>query len=138
MATCRFAFAVHVLTVLAQDKTRCSSSASLARTVNTNPVVIRRLLVDLQNAGLIRTLRGPQGGSVLAKRPEKISLRQVHSAVESPELFGRHPNPPSQECPVGQKIENVLGYVQSRAARSLSRELQAISLADIVRRVQRT
>jgi Rrf2 family protein len=138
MSTCRFAFAVHVLSVLAQDRARCSSSTSLARTVNTNPVVIRRLLVDLQNAGLVRTLRGPQGGAILAKSPDKISLRQVHSAVDAPELFGRHPNPPSKECPVGQKIERVLGYVESRAFRSLSRELGTISLADIVRRIQRT
>jgi len=137
MATCRFAFAVHVLAVLAQDKTKCSSSASLAQTVNTNPVVIRRLLIDLQNAGLVRTLRGPQGGAVLAKSPEKISLRQIHAAVESTELLGHHPNPPSQECPVGQKIEAVLGYVESRLTRSFSRELQTISLADIVGRLKR-
>ena len=134
MQSCRFAFAVHVLAVLANEN-KCASSASLAETVNTNPVVIRRLLIDLQNAGLIRTSRGPQGGAVLAKPPKNISLWQVHSAVESRELFGQHPNPPSQNCPVGQGIKKVLGYVERRANRSFSRELQMISLADVVRRL---
>jgi Rrf2 family protein len=136
MQSCRFAFAVHVLAVLATES-KCASSASLAATVNTNPVVIRRLLIDLQNAGLIRTSRGPQGGAILAKPPKNISLWHVHSAVESRELFGQHPNPPSPHCPVGQGIEKVLGYVQKRANRSFSRELQMMSLADVVRRLHR-
>ena len=134
MQSCRFAFAVHVLAVLATES-KCASSASLAATVNTNPVVIRRLLIDLQNAGLIRTSRGPQGGAILAKPPKNISLWHVHSAVESRELFGQHPNPPSPHCPVGQGIEKVLGYVEKRANRSFTRELQMISLADVMRRL---
>ena len=138
MQSCRFAFAVHVLAVLAHDEAECSSSATLAKTVNTNPVVIRRLLIDLQSAGLIRTLRGPQGGAILAKPPQKISLWQIHSAVESRELFGQHPNPPSARCPVGQGIQKVLGYVEQRASRSFSRELRLISLADVVRRLHRS
>ena len=87
MQSCRFAFAVHVMAVLANED-KCASSASLAETVNTNPVVIRRLLIDLQSAGLIRTARGPQGGAVLAKPAKSISLWQIHSAVESREMFG--------------------------------------------------
>jgi Rrf2 family protein len=135
MQSCRFAFAVHVLAVLANAKS-CASSARLAETVNTNPVVIRRLLIDLQSAGLIRTTRGPQGGALLAKSPKNISLWQIHSAVESREMFGQHPNPPAANCPVGQGIEKVLGYVEKRANRSFSRELQLISLADVVRRLR--
>lgn len=136
MQSCRFAFAVHVMAVLANEDKR-ASSANLAETVNTNPVVIRRLLIDLQNAGLIRTSRGPQGGAVLAKPAKRISLWQIHSAVESREMFGQHPNPPSANCPVGQGIGKVLGYVEKRANRSFSRELQMISLADVVRRLHR-
>ena len=59
MQSCRFAFAVHVMAVLAMEKADCCPSSRLAQTVNTNPVVIRRLLIELQEAGLISTLRGP-------------------------------------------------------------------------------
>src|SRR5258707_7109640 len=87
MQSCRFAFAVHVLAVLATES-KCASSASLAATVNTNPVVIRRLLIDLQNEGLIRTSRGPQGGAILAKPPNNISVWHGHSALEYREPRG--------------------------------------------------
>ena len=59
---CRFAFAVHVLSALALAPEGALNSEQLAQTVNTNPVVIRRLLLDLREAKLIETQRGPGGG----------------------------------------------------------------------------
>jgi len=44
------------------------------------PSIIR----TLARAGLIRTLRGNQGGVMLAKPPEDISLREVIEAIEGP------------------------------------------------------
>jgi Rrf2 family protein len=136
MTSCRFAFAVHVMAVLALRKNQCCPSSRLADTVNTNPVVIRRLLVDLQNAGLIRTHRGPHGGALLHQKPEKVSLFQIHAAVGSLDLFGTHPNRPSPYCPVGRRIESVMEHVQKRASLSIERELQRITLADVLRELQ--
>ena len=66
-ANCRFAFAVHVLAALAWRARRgfeCGiTSEDLAGSVNTNPVVIRRLLGPLRAAGLIETVKGCGGGS---------------------------------------------------------------------------
>ena len=135
MQSCRFAFAVHVLAYLAMRKD-CCSSARLAETVNTNPVVIRRLLLDLQEAGLVRTLRGPHGGAILCKKPEKITLLQVHYAVESPHVFGLHPNQPMEECPIGRGIQDALAYVHRRAVRSLDRELGTLTLQDVLQRLR--
>lgn len=44
------------------------------------PSIIR----TLARAGLIRTLRGNQGGVMLARPPEEISLREVIEAIEGP------------------------------------------------------
>src|SRR5271168_1311706 len=77
MQNCRFAFAVHVMAVLAWERSECCPSSRLAQTVNTNPVVIRRLLIDLQEAGLISTFRGPHGGALLKRKPEKLTLREI-------------------------------------------------------------
>jgi Rrf2 family protein len=136
MSSCRFAFAVHVMAVLALRRDQCCPSSRLADTVNTNPVVIRRLLIDLQNAGLIRTQRGPRGGAFLHEKPEKVSLFQIHAAVGSLELFGAHPNRPSRDCPVGKRIESVMQQIQARANRSIERELQKITLADVLRELK--
>src|SRR4051794_27958953 len=66
MVATRFAVAIHILLLLAcarpQDK---ATSEFLARSVNTNPVVVRRITAQLARAGLIRVRRGP-GGAELA------------------------------------------------------------------------
>jgi Rrf2 family protein len=135
MKSCRFSFAVHVMAVLAVEEGECCSSSRLAETVNTNPVVIRRLLLELHHAGLVRTRRGPQGGAVLSRRPDRINLLQIQAAVDPQELFGLHPNPPSSECPVGRRIGDVMGYIQRRATRSFTQELRRITLRDVVQRL---
>jgi Rrf2 family protein len=137
MQSCRFAFAVHVMAVLALEKSACCSSSRLAQTVNTNPVVIRRLLIELQDAGLIATSRGPHGGALLKRKPEKLTLREIHRAVDRGSIFGTHPNEPSPECPVGKSIGKVMGRIQDRANRALERELEKMTLADVLRDLRR-
>src|SRR5258706_13942581 len=100
--SCRFAMAVHVLTVLAYHKDQRVTSTCLASSVNTNPVVIRRLLLALQAARLVKTRRGAGFGSQLARSPGRIQLAQGYRAVETEEPFFIPPAKPTQHCPVGQ------------------------------------
>jgi Rrf2 family protein len=137
MQSCRFTFAVHVMAVLASEEADCCSSSRLARTVNTNPVVIRRLLIELQKADLISTLRGPHGGALLKRKPQKVTLRDIHHAVNQGNTFGTHPNKPSPECPVGKKIIKVMDRIQVRANRALARELAKMTLADVLNDLRR-
>ena len=130
---CRFAFAVHVLSCLALHPEGAMNSDQLGHTVNTNPVVIRRLLLDLREADLIETQRGPGGGARLARAAQQISLAQIFRAVSGEfQLFGEHPNPPDQTCGVGRGIKAVLEGVAAKAARCVQSEYEAISLADVV------
>jgi Rrf2 family protein len=138
MHNCRFAFAVHVMAVLGLEKDHCFPSSTLAETVNTNPVVIRRILIELREAGLISTLRGPHGGSVLTRKPDRVTLREIRNAVEKGRLFGLHPNKPSNKCPVGKNIGKVMLRVTDRAGRAIDQELENITLADVLREVQKS
>jgi Rrf2 family protein len=131
---CRFAFAVHVLAVLAKHADAPCSSPWLARTVNTNPVIIRRLLLELSHAGLIRTERGPHGGARLRLAPERILLGNVLRHMEGSALFGTHPKRPLSSCSVGGRIESVLDEINERARMAVEQELNQISLADVVAR----
>lgn len=134
---CRFAFGVHVMSVLALVREGNSpqsvvASEHLAATVNTNPVVIRRLLLDLREAGLIETHRGPGGGAKLSRGAHEISLLDIHRAVSGEiEAFGEHPNEPSQKCCVGREIRHVLHEIAGRAREAVEREYAAISLAEV-------
>ncbi|RYX85755.1 transcriptional regulator [bacterium] len=134
---CRFAFAVHVLSSLALSEDGAMNSEQLAETVNTNPVVIRRLLLDLREANLLITQRGPGGGAKLACPSSQISLAQIFKAVSGEfQLFGEHPNEPAKGCCVGRSIKLVLEDVAQKAARCVEKEYAAISLADVVHQLQ--
>jgi Rrf2 family protein len=138
MATnCRFAFAVHVLSVLALYSDEPLTSDLLAQSVNTNPVIIRRLLGELAEAGLVETQRGPGGGARLAQPAESVTLLQIHRAVAGEvEPFGEHPHQPAQSCAVGREIKRVLEDVAQRAKVAVEREYEAISLAEVARQIR--
>ncbi|MEO8354216.1 MAG: Rrf2 family transcriptional regulator [Chthoniobacteraceae bacterium] len=135
-ANCRFAFAVHVLSVLASHPESGVTSDKLAASVNTNPVVIRRLLTTLRRAGFICTQKGARTGSRLCHEPGEITLDQIYRAVESGPSFSPHPHTPNQKCPVGQRIEMVLTEVFASAQSALEHALSERSLADVVETMQ--
>src|SRR5437588_68914 len=99
--SCRFAMAVHVLAVLAYKQGNPVTSALLASSVNTHPVVVRRLLLALQRARLVETRKGAGFGSRLTCSPARIDLAQVFRAVEADEPFVMAPGAPDMACPVG-------------------------------------
>lgn len=137
-SSCRFAFAVHVLAVLALKRESggvCSDL--LARSVNTNPVVIRRLLTRLRHAGLVTIQKGSCGGATLCGQPEKIPLDTIYRAIEPRAAFGHHPHEPNQRCPVGAGIERVLDEVFASAQAALESALAARTLADVLAAMDR-
>src|SRR5215468_8517603 len=109
--SCRFAMAVHVLAVLAYKEGARVTSALLASSVNTNPVVIRRLLLALQKARLVETRKGAGLGSRLGRSPGGINLGEVYRAVEDHECFAMAKAKPNHACPVGQCIQGELEKV---------------------------
>jgi len=132
-SSCRFAFAVHVLAVLALKREGggvCSDL--LAGSVNTNPVVIRRLLTRLRHAGLVTTQKGSCGGATLCAEPEEIPLDVIYRAIEPGASFSQHPHQPNQRCPVGASIERVLDEIFASAQAALESALARRTLADVL------
>ena len=135
-ANCRFAMAVHVLTVLAHRQGHGASSMMLAASVNTNPVIIRRLLLALQAANLVETRKGPGLGSRLSRSPAQINLAEVFRAVECDQSFAMPRRSPNDGCPVGQCIRGALEEVFASARAALERDLAGTTLATVLRRVE--
>lgn len=126
----RFAFAVHVLALLAQQEGVPLSSEIIAGSVNTNPALIRRLLTMLAQAGLTTSQLGAGGGALLARAPEDITLLEVYRAVEDPQLFGLHREEPNPACMVGRNIQQVLRGIMDDAQRAMEASLAARTVAD--------
>jgi len=134
-ANSRFPVAVHVLTALAYRDGESLSSSRLAASVRTNPVVIRRLLLQLGKAGLIETQVGKSGGVLLAKRPESITLLDVFRAVEGGSLFVLPDKPENKACDVSCAIGKLLSSVLADTDRAISRSLERVRLSDLVKGV---
>ena len=62
----RFTMAVHILALLALEKNTLCTSEWIAKSVNTNPVVVRRIIGKLKKAGLVNVRPGT-GGAYLLK-----------------------------------------------------------------------
>src|SRR5437868_3248461 len=134
--SCRFAMAVHVLAVLAYKDGDRVTSDLLARSVNTNPVIIRRLLLTLQQARLVETRKGAGFGSRLSRSAGRIDLGEVFRAVEQEEAFCLPRKKPNQACPVGHCIQSTLERVFGSALKALEADLARTTLADVLKRVQ--
>ena len=131
-ANSQFSMAVHVLTMLAQSCDENVKSDYLAGSVNTNPVVVRRLLGQLNQAKLVVSQTGSAGGTRLARCPNEINLAEVYHAVSCGEVFALHAKSPSQDCPVGKNIEAVLCGLQKEIDRSVSDTLSRHTLKDVI------
>lgn len=133
---CRFAVAVHIASVLALHPDEPATSEWIAGSVNTNPVVIRRLLSALAKAGLVKSIRGSAGGSVLARRPEDITLLDISRAVEEEEAPALHHQPPNPACPVGRSIQPVLLRVLDRAEAAREAVLATTLLSEVLAQIR--
>src|ERR1044072_4747458 len=132
----RFAVAVHVLSLIAWSGEEPLKSEQVAESVNTNPVVIRRMLKELAEAGLVVSQTGSLGGSRLAGDPAKTTLMDVYQALECRVVFSLHRKPPHRDCRVGVNIETVLGEVLLEVDSAVERVLQNITIDDVVRRLK--
>ncbi len=134
----RFIVALHIMTFLAsrelsfgKEATGLVSSDQLGMSVNTNPVLIRRLLAQLRKAGLVLSERGRNGGTELALPPDKISLLDIFNAVEKGPLFQMHYGDPSEFCPVGSNIQDCVCSVFSEAEDAMKNVLAGRNLEDV-------
>lgn len=130
----RFTIAVHILSLVTIERGVVCTSEWIAESVNTNPVVIRRIMGKLKQAGLISIRRG-LGGATLEKPLQEITLLDVYRAVEvmdEGELFQMHENP-NPNCPVGANIQGVLELILLRAQDAMEAILKEVTMEELVK-----
>lgn len=130
-ASTRFVVAVHVLTLMAHED-RPITSEYIAGSVNTNPVVIRRILGSLARSGFVVTQEGKSGGSRLNRSPKEINLLEVFRAVESDGFFALHSQLPNAQCVIGSHIQAALSGTLDEAQRALEDVLEKTSLEQVL------
>ena len=132
-ANTKFPVAVHILTFVAVLGEKYSTSENIAKSVNTNPVVIRRINALLKRANLISVTQGVRGIR-LNRPPAEISLLDVYRAVASDtnDLVFDLGHSPNQSCMIGANIQAALSGPLRQAQNEMERTLGEFTLADIV------
>lgn len=136
-ANTRFAVAIHAMGMLAFGQELNVTSDDIAKSVRTNPVVVRRLLAQLTRQGLVTVKPGAGGGARLTRRPEQIMLSDIYLALGEGPLFQVPQLDETHECAIGRSVGPVLTSVLLRAEKGLLAELQAVTLADVIGKVVR-
>ena len=126
----RFATGMHTLILLARQPDQLHSSETLAAKLQTNAVVIRRILAQLQQAELVRNHKGPSGGSELVRPAAEITMGDVYRATDSSALF-QEGSPKAGEA---KKASGELRRALDDAQKAMLASLDSVTLQQIVRR----
>lgn len=129
----RFTIALHIFACVDTFKeTHKITSDFLSQSINVNPVIIRNILTQLKNAGLITVTRGT-GGVDTTRALSEISFYDVYLAIEPLEngdLFHFHESP-NPNCPVGRNIHTLLDQKLYAIQASMENEMKKYTLADL-------
>jgi Rrf2 family protein len=128
----RFATGVHALLLLAAEPDVLQTSEDVARKLNTNPVVIRRVFSLLQQAELVESQKGPNGGSKLARPAKEITLSEIHKALNTGGIFHEASFSSAQS-----KVSAALEQVFADVARAVDRELDQTTLSQLLKKSSR-
>jgi Rrf2 family protein len=137
-ANSRVTIAAHALAWLELARRRgrdVLTSEEVAASVNTNAVIVRRSLSDLQRAGLVTARRGNGAGFSLGRPATEITLLDVWLAVSPEPLLALHHSEPNLECPVGRGIRPVLTDLYDEATEAFQAALARRNVADVLERI---
>lgn len=135
-----FPVAVHAMTSIAVLTEKyghpSASSETIARSIDTNPVVVRRILARLHKAGLVKITRGKEGGYHLARSAAGITLSDILLALGDERLFYLHPKTGVPHCEVSRSIKGVLAPILDESERALHRSLARVTLGSLMAKMR--
>jgi DNA-binding IscR family transcriptional regulator len=124
----RLSSILHTLLHMA-DANRPVTSAELAKHMNTNPVVVRRTMAGLREAGYVRSAKGRGGGWEIACDLEQVTLRQIYDALGAPRLLSIGVRLEHPSCLVEQSVNRALQPAFADAEALLIARLSEVTLA---------
>lgn len=91
---------------------------------------LEQLLGSLRRAGLVKTVRGAQGGYQLSSSPDEITVRHIIDAMEGPLSLSECVGEPEHSCPRGSgcPAKGVWEYLTDK----INGLLEGITLTDML------
>jgi Rrf2 family protein len=127
----RLSIALHALVHLHAQKEKSLTSAALATCLLTNAVVVRRVLGQLREAGIVDASKGPNGGWTLSRPAAQITLRQVYQAMGERLLVRTESDPGDKGCTIVRSVDRVMNEFLDDAEALLAARLDRTRLSDL-------
>ena len=127
--------AVHLLVYIEIFPDDDLSSRAIARSIVTNPSMVRSLMMDLRKAGLLKTKQG-SAEPELAKKPDEISLYDIFAAVGMDHHLLHVDEDTEQKCPVGGNIQGPLAKAYAEVEEAAFAKMRESSLREIVDQIK--
>ncbi|MEA1651409.1 Rrf2 family transcriptional regulator [Nitrospirillum sp. BR 11164] len=127
----RLARMAHVLVHMACHE-GAATSDTIARMLNTNPVVVRRTMAGLRDRGYVASEKGPRGGWRLTRPLEDLTLLDVHRALETASVFTIGPSADHAACVVEHLANQAIAGALGQAEAVLESALAQVHLSDIL------
>lgn len=124
----RLSGVLHVLLHMAEHGGPVTSEV-LAKAMDTNPVVIRRIMAGLRDHEYVRSEKGHGGGWTLACDLSRITLLDIYNALGSPSPIAMGNRMEAPGCLVEQAVNAVLGQAFQDAEALLLSRLGEVTLA---------
>lgn len=126
----RLSSVLHALLHMAEHDGPMTSEA-LARCMSTNPVVVRRTMAHLREAGIVSSMRGHAGGWQITADLNHVTLRQLHETLGEPAIFAIGNRNATPDCLVEQSVNAALDDAFADAEELLLKRFAAVTLADL-------
>lgn len=129
----KFTIGVHLLVVIDYlgDSEKVTSNI-LAGSIGVNPVIVRNVMGNLKEAGIINISQGKTGIS-LARGLNEISFYDIYKAVDCVDdegIFHFHENP-NPECPIGRNIHKAMDGKLGKIQECMDNEMRDTTVADV-------
>jgi DNA-binding IscR family transcriptional regulator len=111
------------------EQERPMTSAELSKCMDTNPVVVRRTMAGLREAGFVSSEKGHGGGWEIACDLHKVTLKDIYDALGSPSLLAIGINLENSQCLVEQTVNRSLTGAFAEAEALLVKRLDGVTLA---------
>jgi Rrf2 family protein len=112
-----------------------TTSKAIAKSLQTNPVVVRKILKLLEREGLVSIRQGRHGGVGLRHLASDITLGQIYKAIESENGVFAMRSRVREGCVVARSMKRRLGPIFNAADDAIEQALSKTSLAEVVRGV---
>ena len=129
MNNLRLATIVHILVLADKFKDELITSDFIASSINVNPVVVRREIQILKDAGILGSKKGKEGGCFLIKDTNLVTFGDVYQIITKETDFIKK-NQTNPACPIGKQMNVALDQIIEEAENSLINKLKETTIKE--------